>query len=180
MAAMAELQLAHTADLDERTLTAVREMLEGVFVDDFTDHDWEHSLGGIHAIVSEDGEPIAHASVVQRRLLHAGRALRTGYVEGVGVRADRRRRGHAGTMMEALERVIRDGYELGALGASEDAVALYTGRGWERWRGPTSALTPDGTVRTAEEDGSIFVLPVVVPLDLSAELTCDWRDGDVW
>jgi len=31
-----------------------------------------------------------------------------------------------------------------------------------------------------EDDGGIDVLPVSVPLDLSGELTCDWRDGDVW
>jgi hypothetical protein len=24
------------------------------------------------------------------------------------------------------------------------------------------------------------VLELSVPLDLEAELTCDWRDGDVW
>jgi aminoglycoside 2'-N-acetyltransferase I len=43
-----------------------------------------------------------------------------------------------------------------------------------------SALTPTGIKRTAEEDGCVFVLPVTVPLELDAELTCDWRDGDVW
>jgi len=26
----------------------------------------------------------------------------------------------------------------------------------------------------------IHVLPVAVPLDLTTELTCDWRDGDPW
>jgi len=178
--AMAELQVAHTADLDPAALDAVRALLEAVFVDDFSDHDWEHSLGGIHAIVWEDGEPIGHASVVQRRLVHGGRALRAGYVEGVGVRAARRRLGHGDAMMEALERVIRGGYELGALGASEDGAGFYGARGWERWQGRTSALTPDGIVRTEEEDEWIFVLPVAVPIDLSGELTCDWRDGDVW
>ena len=55
------------------------------------EHDWEHALGGIHAIAyGDDGELVGHASVVQRRLLHGGRALRTGYVEGVGVRREAR------------------------------------------------------------------------------------------
>ena len=54
------------------------------------------------------------------------------------------------------------------------------GRGWRRWEGPTSALTPSGIVRTPEEDGSIYVLPVGAELDLRGALTCDWRDGDVW
>ena len=51
---------------------------------DFAPDDWEHALGGVHALLSEDGELIGHASVVQRRLLHGGRALRAGYAEAVG------------------------------------------------------------------------------------------------
>lgn len=177
---MTEVRTAHTADLDAGALEAARAFLETVFEGELSDHDWEHSLGGVHAIVWEGGEVIGHASVVQRRLLHAGRALRTGYVEGVGVRADRRRRGHGTAMMEALERIVRGAYELGALGATDEAADFYASRGWERWHGPTSALTPTGIRRTEEEDGSIHVIPVAAPLDLSAELTCDWRGGDVW
>lgn len=145
-----------------------------------TDQDWEHALGGVHALVWEARRLIGHAAVVQRRLLHGGRALRTGYVEGVAVSADRRRRGHGAAMMDALERVVRGAYELGALGASDAGAALYAARGWKAWQGQTWALTPDGRVRTEEEDGSVFVLEVAVALDLGGELTCDWRDGDVW
>ncbi|MGO4424893.1 GNAT family N-acetyltransferase, partial [Streptomyces sp. MCAF7] len=161
-------------------LKAARALLDDVFEGDMSDHDWEHALGGIHALAWEDGELIGHASVVQRRLLHGGRALRAGYVEGVGVRADRRGRGHGAAMMAALERVVRGAYDLGALGSSDEARDFYAARGWQRWQGPTSALTPEGVRRTAEEDGGIFVLPAAVPLDVSAELICDWRDGDVW
>ena len=128
----------------------------------------------------EGDELIGHASVVQRRLLHDGRALRTGYVEGVGVRADRRGRGHAAAMMEVLERVVLGAYELGALSATSQAAGFYAARGWKQWRGPTSALTPTGIARTEDDDGGVYVLPVAPPLDLSGELVCDWRDGDVW
>jgi aminoglycoside 2'-N-acetyltransferase I len=69
---------------------------------------------------------------------------------------------------------------LGALGATDGAASFYAFRGWKLWHGPTSALTPTGIVRTEEEDGSIYVLPVTAPLDLYGELICDWRDGDVW
>jgi aminoglycoside 2'-N-acetyltransferase I len=177
---MGEVRTAHTADLDTATLAAARALLDTVFEGDFSDHDWEHSLGGMHALAWEEGELVGHASVVQRRLLHGGRALRAGYVEGVGVRADRRRRGYGGALMEALERVVRGAYELGALGATDAAAAFYAARGWQPWRGRASALTPTGIERTQDEEGSIYVLPVAVPLDLSGELTCDWRDGDVW
>lgn len=176
---MIEVRTAHTAELDSATLGAARALLDAVF-EDMTDHDWEHALGGVHALVWEGDELIGHASVVQRRLLHGGRALRTGYVEAVGVSANRRRRGHGAAMMAALERVVRGAYALGALGATGEATGFYTARGWQLWRGPTSALTPTGIQRTEGDDGCIYVLPVAAPLDLSGELTCDWRDGDVW
>jgi len=177
---MTEVRVAHTADLDPATLATARALLERVFDGGWSDHDWEHSLGGVHALAWEGDEVVGHAAVVQRRLLHGGRALRAGYVEGVAVRADRRRRGHAAAMMEALERVVRGAYELGALGTTDEAVDFYAGRAWKQWRGPTSALTPTGIRRTEDEDGGIYVLPGTAALDLSGELTCDWRDGDVW
>ena len=34
--------------------------------------------------------------------------------------------------------------------------------------------------RTRDDDGHIYVLPVEARLDLFGELTCDWRDGDLW
>ena len=177
---MAEVRVAHTAELDAATLDAARALLDDVFEGDMTDHDWDHALGGLHALAWEGTELIGHASLVQRRLLHGGRALRTGYVEGVGVRADRRRRGHAGALMAPLERAVRAAYDVGALGASDDATTFYAARGWQLWQGPSSALTPTGITRTRDEDGAIYVLPSTAQLDLSGELTCDWRDGDVW
>jgi aminoglycoside 2'-N-acetyltransferase I len=176
---MLPVRTAHTSELDPSVLAAARSLLYEVF-DDMTEDDWEHSLGGIHAIAWEGDELVGHASVIQRRLGHGGRALRTGYVEGVGVRASRRRRGYGGAMMDALERVVRGAYDLGALGATDDAADFYAGRGWKQWQGPTSALTPAGIERTADDDGGVYVLPCAIALDLGGELTCDWRGGDVW
>jgi aminoglycoside 2'-N-acetyltransferase I len=177
---MTDVLLAHTADLPPATLAAARELLVDVFDGDFGDDDWEHAIGGVHALVWEGAALIGHGSVVQRRLLHGRRALRTGYVEGVGVRSDRRGRGVAAAIMAELERVIRAAYELGALASSEGATGFYAARGWLRWPGPTSALTPSGIRRTADEDGGIFVLPAAARLEPTAEITCDWRGGDVW
>ncbi|MFE7564228.1 GNAT family N-acetyltransferase, partial [Kitasatospora sp. NPDC057500] len=131
---MAELVTAHTSTLDLDTLGAVRALLFEEF-DDMAEEDWEHGLGGVHALVREGGVLVGHASVVQRRLLHGGRALRTGYVENVVVRADRRGRGHGAALMAASEAVVRGGYELGALCAADDAAAFYAARGWLPWRG---------------------------------------------
>jgi len=176
---MTELRTAHTADLGAGEKAAIRSLMDTAF-DGVSDDTFDNVLGGVHALVLGDGELIGHGSVVQRRLLHAGRALRTGYIEGVAVRADRRRQGHGAALMATLERVVRSAYHLGALGASPEGGLLYASRGWQLWRGPTSALTPDGIIRTPGTDDIIYVLPVSVPLDVSAELTCDWRAGSLW
>ena len=30
-------------------------------------HDWEHALGGLHALMWEEAELVGHASLIQRR-----------------------------------------------------------------------------------------------------------------
>jgi aminoglycoside 2'-N-acetyltransferase I len=179
--ASATLQVAHTSALPASTLTAAQLLLAEVFGDDLDEHDWDHSLGGIHALVWESQRLIAHGAVVQRRIIHRERALRTGYVEGVAVHPEHRRRGHGATVMAALERAIAGAYELGALAATELGSRLYLARGWRQWQGSTHALTPAGTIRTAEEDDrAVHVFETSVPLDLHGALTCDWRDGELW
>lgn len=180
MAAGPEIRVAHTAELDAEVLRAIRTLIDDAFDGDATDDDWSHALGGVHVLAIEGGRFVGHGSVIQRRLIHRDRTLRAGYVEAVAVRADRRRRGVGNAVMERAERIIRGGYELGALGASELGAGLYRARGWEQWRGRTWGLTPSGIVRTAEEDGDIFVLAVSAELQLDGDLTCDWREGDLW
>jgi aminoglycoside 2'-N-acetyltransferase I len=177
---MSAIELRHTAQIPSGELETVRRLLDEAFEGRFTAQDWDHALGGLHALVRAGGEVVGHGSLIQRRLLHRGRALRAGYVEGVAVRADRRRGGVASAIMTELERVARGAYEVAALSAADAGARLYLARGWRRWAGPTSALTPSGIVATPDEDGSVFVLPITTELDLDAELTCDWRDGDVW
>ncbi|MGY1752752.1 GNAT family N-acetyltransferase [Blastococcus sp. SYSU D01042] len=169
-----------TAELDTATRSAVRALLDEAFEGGFDEHDWAHALGGVHALVHEGERLVGHGSVVGRRLLHGQHVLRAGYVEAVAVAPDRRRQGVASAVMGALERVVRAEADHGALSASEDGAGLYAARGWLLWRGPTSVLGPDGPRRTPEDDGSVHVLPGRVPLDLDGELTCDWREGDVW
>lgn len=175
-----EIRTAHTADLDAPTLAAARELLDDVFDGDFTDDDWDHSVGGVHALGWDARELIGHASVVQRRLLYGGRTLRSGYVEAVAVRRDRRRRGHASALMREMERVIRGAYEIGALSTTDDALRFYAALGWQPWLGPSWAITPAGRIRTEDDDGAIFVLPLTIEVDPHEPLTCDWRDGDLW
>ena len=58
------IQVAHTADFEPATLRAARALLERVFEGDFADSDWEHSLGGMHALAYDGDELVGHASLV--------------------------------------------------------------------------------------------------------------------
>ncbi|MFD3540875.1 GNAT family N-acetyltransferase [Streptomyces sp. NPDC058662] len=174
-------RLVHTSQLGPGALEEVRDLLDAAFEGDFSDEDFEHGLGGMHALVREGGRLVAHGSVVQRRVVHGGRALRLGYVEAVAVRRDLRRRGLAGHVMAALEEVIAGAYVLGGLSASEEGAALYAGRGWTVWGGRIGALAPGGPVLLPEEEGSTYLWapPGALLPDPAGRLDFDWRDGDV-
>ena len=177
---MIDVRTAHTSALDPGTLAELRHFLDEAFAGTFDDDDWDHALGGIHVLGTEDGALVAHASVVQRRLLHGGRALRAGYVEAVAVRADRRRRGYGRATMQVIGETIAGAYEVGALAAGEDGARLYRTLGWRRWEGRTWVLGPEGPRRTPEDDDAVYVLPGTARLDVTGDLACDWRGGAVW
>lgn len=177
---MENVLIRHTADLSDATLAAVRALCDAAFDGDFSDADWDHTLGGVHALRFEGERLVAHAALVARRLLHGGRSLRAGYVEAVAVAADRRRRGHGAAVVLALHPYLDRAYPTGALGSSDDGVPLYLALGWTRWTGSTGVLTPEGVRATPDDDGAVFVRPGAVDLDPGQPLVCDWRDGDVW
>lgn len=182
MAQPPAVRIAHTFELSPAELARIRDLLDSAFDDDFADEDWEHSLGGVHALIRDaDGLLIAHGSVVRRQVRHADRSYRVGYVEAVAVRADHRREGLGHLVMDALERVIDEAHDFGALSASDAGAALYAARGWQVWPGRLGALGPAGPVPLPEEEGSTYVRPAAGrPLPAPGDpLHFDWRDGDL-
>lgn len=173
---------APTFELTAAERAEIRDLLDAAFEGDFADEDWEHTLGGVHALIRDaDDHLIAHGAVVQRRVLHADRSYRAGYVEGVAVRADRRRGGLGHRIMAALEHVIDAAHDFGALSASDAGAALYAARGWQIWPGRLTALGPDGPLPLPDEEGSTYVRPAAgQPLPAPAHaLAFDWRNGDL-
>lgn len=179
------LHTAHTCRLAPAALDEIHAFLDAAFEGAFSDDDWDHALGGIHAYVRDGSGLLAHGSVVQRRVVHARRSRRVGYVEAVAVRAGRRREGLGGQVMAALEEVIDGAYDFGALSASAAGTALYAGRGWTVWPGRIAVQGRHGVERLASEEGSTRVRGVGGgPLPSGGGtpdgvLVFDWRDGDV-
>ena len=136
-------------------------------------------LGGVHAVVRDEDRIVSHAAVVARELF-LDEPIRTGYVEGVATLPDLQGHGLGSAVMRIVNEHLRGTYRLGALATAR--IGFYERLGWERWRGATSVRTPEGTIRTPEDDGWIMVLrtPSSPALDLDAPISCDPREGDVW
>jgi aminoglycoside 2'-N-acetyltransferase I len=175
---MVSVRRVHTAELTHAELAAARRLMALAF-NSFSDDDWTHALGGTHVLVAEEeegGELRAHGSLVQRRMLVDGVSRRCGYLEAVATHPDHQRRGHATRVMDALE-ALAPAYDLLALSSSEKGIALYESRGWQRWRGTTYVVTPAGLERTEDDDDGVYVLGAE---DVTGEIACDWREGEVW
>jgi aminoglycoside 2'-N-acetyltransferase I len=174
------IHLFPTGEAPPDLLTQIRRLLDEAFAGEFSDDDWEHTLGGSHVVVSESGVPLSHAAVVPRLLEVGGRPLRSGYMEGVATAPSRRREGLGSMAMSEAARLIRSHYEIGAL--SSGLHGFYQRLGWERWTGPTSVRRDDEAIRTEEDDDGLMVLRFgpSLDLDLGAPITCEARRGDHW
>jgi aminoglycoside 2'-N-acetyltransferase I len=172
-----------TDELSSSEVAGLRRLFDAAWgegAERFTDDDWGHAAGGVHFILDDGGETVAHASVVERELHIGGHRLATGYVEAVATRPSHQRRGHASALLREVGAYIDQTFRLGALDTGRPT--LYQRLGWVVWEGPTFVRTDAGLIRTEEEDGQVLVrlTPTSPELDLSAPISCDWRPGDVW
>lgn len=183
---MPEVLVFRTADAPPGVLDAARHVCDLAFAGDpdgeFGDDDWEHALGGWHAVVVDDDRSVlTHASVVPRTLHVAGTPFATGYVEGVATRPGHEGEGHGSTAMIEIGQIIRRDFELGALGTGR--FSFYERMGWERWQGPTLVRHPDGhEERTPDDDGYVLVLRFgpTAEVDRRRPIACEARSGDDW
>ncbi len=133
----------------------------------------------IHVLGYQSRKLVSHALWLTRWLeLNHNRMLRTAYVEAVATEEVYRRRGYASMIMRRVQKEIQ-GYHLGAL--SPFNVKFYERLGWELWRGPLFIRTEKGLIPSpTDEEVMIFRLPETPDLDLTAPLSVEWREGEVW
>lgn len=177
---MSELLELSTAEVPTAILDEVRGLLDRAFDGDFADTDWDHTVGGRHVILLEEGVVISHAAVVARDLKVADRPFHTGYLEGVATHPEHQGNGFGARVVTAANEVIRQEYQLGAL--STERHSFYRRLGWERWAGPTYVRDGSRLLRTADEDDGIMVLRFgpSSAVDITSALTCEARSGDDW
>lgn len=132
-----------------------------------------------HILGTVGGRLVSHAMWVTRYLQPGTLPLlRTAYVEMVATAEAYRNRGHASALMRRFADEVRD-YDLAALCPS--SPGYYARLGWELWRGPLFIRTPEGPVRSPEdEEIMILRLPKTPDLDLTGPLSAEWREGELW
>jgi aminoglycoside 2'-N-acetyltransferase I len=162
--------------------TTLTDLCVAAFDEPWDDY-WESIGPGIHVMAEHPSRGIvAHAAIVERLLYPGDATLRAGYVEAVAVAPDLQRTGLGTQVMEVIDGMIDQRYELGALGTGSHE--FYARLGWVTWQGPSWIRERDGRlVRSTEEDGDIMVrlTPMTPPgLDLSGPIAVDWRPGEVW
>jgi aminoglycoside 2'-N-acetyltransferase I len=171
---------AASVDLGSDTVRALHTLFVAAFVDGFTPEDAAHAFGGIHVVAFDGDDVVAHASAVPRTIVVSDRDFDAGYVEAVATSPARQGAGIGTQVMEALDELIRDRWELGVL--STGRPTFYEKLGWERWRGPSYVIKEQGTVRTEDEDDGLMVLRfgASAAIDLTSPITCYDRPGDAW
>jgi len=132
-----------------------------------------------HLLAFEGDTPVSHACWVERQL-QAGdaRLMRTAYVELVATEPSRQGRGHASAALRQVIEQVASTFEIAALSPSDPA--FYARLGWELWLGPLSARTATGLALDPSETAMIHRLPRTPILDLTAPLSIEWREGEVW
>jgi aminoglycoside 2'-N-acetyltransferase I len=173
------VRLARSDELGDAELDALRHLMDIAFDGDFGDHDWDHALGGLHAVLTVDGIVAAHAAVVPRVLSIGDLAVPTGYVEAVATHPSWQGRGLGSQVMRAIvPEIERIGFGALATGSWH----FYERLGWRRWRGPAYVIGRRGWHRSPGEDDAIMVLTVPGgPSPSGTEpIACENRPGDAW
>lgn len=175
------IRVVRSAELTTAEWSTLTDLCVAAFNEDWDGY-WESIGPGVHVIADQGGHVVAHAAIVDRLLYPGDATLRAGYVEAVAVAPDLQRQGLGTQVMEVIDSMIDEVYELGALGTGSHD--FYARLGWVIWRGPTWIRERDGRLeRSPGEDGGIMVrITPATPaeLDLSLPIAVDWRPGDVW
>lgn len=135
--------------------------------------------GATHVLGRIGERAVTHALWVTRWLqVSDGPFLKTAYVEMVATDKEFRRRGYAKAVMERVVHDVRD-YDIAGL--SPSSVGYYERLGWEAWIGPLFIRKDDAIEQTPDdEEVMIYRLPKTPELDLSAPLSAEWREGELW
>ena len=150
------MNIRQVIDVDSKTASSIRSLLELAYDGDFSSEDWEHTFGGQYFIGLLDNIIVAHGSVVPRNMLINGQEITVGYVEAIAVLPAYWRQGFGTQLMTQITQFCHNNYELSIL--STDEKQFYEKLGWRQFLGESFVRNGESEVRTAEEDDGLMLL----------------------
>nr|ELR5114236.1 GNAT family N-acetyltransferase [Providencia stuartii]ELR5115371.1 GNAT family N-acetyltransferase [Providencia stuartii] len=170
----------HTSQLTPSEKEMLFSLLVEGFDNDFSDDDFQHTLGGMHVIAYDQQKMIGHVAIIQRYMAMNNEPISVGYVEAMVVEQTYRRQGIGTHLMQHTNEIISSCYQLGLLSASEEGQQLYSSVGWKVWKGSLFELKQRQYMRSIEEEGGVMGWSANESIDFTASLYCDFRGGDQW
>ena len=158
---------------------AVHELLLSAFEGDFSEEDWQNSLGGLRLIGFLNEEIVAHGAVVPRVVRIDDVEENIGYVEAIAVAPRFWRQGIGTALMEEITKICKSQYQFSMLSTGEKD--FYRRFGWVDFKGESYVDLGERVVRSEEEDEGLMYLGVGNYLNVSPlKVICKSRSGDAW
>lgn len=173
------VDVRRTEHLTRAERTELRDMLVTSFGERYDETSWQHCLGGIHYLLRQENQLVSHGALVPRRFRQGDRVVEGVYGESMATLPALRHHGLGSVVVAMATAEIRLHHPIGVFAAGR--YEFYERLGWRKWRGPTFVSTAQGPRPAAPARGAVmFRLPLHSDLDPDADLTTDWRDGDIW
>ncbi|MBO1330799.1 GNAT family N-acetyltransferase [Streptomyces sp. VRA16 Mangrove soil] len=173
------VDVRRTDQLTPAELAELRAMLVECFGPRYDERSWQHCLGGLHYLLRYEDRLVSHGALVPRRFRQGGQDLDGVYGESMATLPALRHRGLGSVVVSMATAEIRLHHTIGVFAAGK--YEFYERLGWRKWRGPTYVETAQGPRPAAPARGAVmFRLPQHSTIDPDADLTTDWRDGDIW
>jgi aminoglycoside 2'-N-acetyltransferase I len=166
-------------NLLDKVESEIRNLLKDAFEGDFSEEDWQHSLGGVRLIGFMDEEIVAHGAVAPRAVRIDDVEEIIGYVEAIAVGPRFWRQGIGTALMEEITKICKSQYQFSMLSTGEKD--FYRRFGWVDFKGESYVDLGEKVVRSEEEDEGLMYLGVGNYLNLSPlKVVCKSRAGDAW
>lgn len=166
-------------NLLDKVESEILNLLKDAFEGDFSEEDWQHSLGGVRLIGFMNEEIVAHGAVVPRAVRIDDVEEIIGYVEAIAVDPRFWRQGIGTALMEEITKICKSQYQFSMLSTGEKD--FYRRFGWVDFKGESYVDLGEKVVRSEEEDEGLMYLGVGKYLNVSPlKVVCKSRAGDAW
>ena len=172
-----KLKVKKHQDLSEKELATIIALCSRAFKTDYrpfldTFPDSTHVLGYYQNTL------VSHALWITRWLQVQSRPkMRTAYIEGVATDEPYRNRSFASEVMRRLVEKIAD-FEIAGL--CTGIPEFYSRLGWQTWTGPLFYRKDTEMIHYSGGPVMVFPLSKTPEINLSAPLSIEWREGEVW